>query len=1152
MPKSSQWSGIARVIDQAPWKTPEQLVGEPPAAPLHERAHGQTLPVFMGAAPVEGVVFWRDGPRIETTTETQNQFDWGPKAIFTGWGSALYTNTAITTTTTVVRMSFAVAHSFNQFQRPGKPLKVELDDVVIFDAIEGTAPPTGVTMRIYDGIDNGFDPAMVAKDGAALTPAYHGLRYLFFDDVDLAQFGGAIPASIRILWGDTTTAGLENFSIPLIPGEAFTRFPELFCYDKTLNEFTLINENADFTVAQLGTTNFGGLVETNLVNISGSPVSEILGSYNATPVTGTGLILTNGANDAFGTGERDLLIETGTGIVRASLDDGDERNVDWVFTQPLPVGSGSHHIAVGLVVNTDVSFTAALAVMLVDATNYALSTIEFGTNAIDSPFGIIATPGVSDRNGATFYVAEPKSGGSLYAATVEDTAGGVSYSAFYTIPSGSITGLTFDAGTGSAVISATVGADTVVRRIDPSDGSVVWSVTIAADYKVLNEGGAAHDGFLGIVRPLFRLSPGYALAYKAASSPLLLIDLARGSTSEIDVSTLGFDTAPDFFDQVTGIGWILDDANMQWLGLGSARLTPGTVTLADELTTFSKYDDDRGGLLTAAQVSTVGLAGIVNGGVIIDADTDLRELSGRLAELYGVLKVETATGVKWVKKATDGAYAADVVLTESDLVEERSGDAVVTIATRDRNPKEIPAEVEVRYISSDAGYEPLPARAAWPQGVFDTALSLLKRSLSVPVVLTDQQALDLAWGVLARERAANRTHALKLRPHRLKVEPSDVFELTAGGQTITGMFTRQTKLPNHALDMAADGYLSRAATAVTAESPIVHAQPTPSFATKHVFLDGPLLRFGHDDGGASLVGYSVLSGLAGWQGGALYRRRSGETTWTKVGEFAGGKPVVGVLTAALPASPWPFETDAENDLTFRVVYGDAAEIAAQTETQFYKAASFLAVGAPGRWTFVTWRNRTANADGTITLDTLRQGLRGSEVHEGTSQAGDAVVLVKAAQALKIDYDLADLDASVELKAVAFGADPNVAIASSFTVSGAAETPRAPGDLEAAISGSDIALSAARRSRLFVATAGGSSGALGSDLDLYRFTIYDGPGGAVLRQYSDVAGASKTYPSADIVADFGAIPDTLTFGVEQKSSIAGIGYGHEAVRSVALQ
>ena len=1151
--RKSLWSGIARVVDQAPWKKPDQLAAERKPNALHEQAQGHVLPVFMGTAPVEGVVFWIDGPHVETTTTTTSDPEpW--------WYYVKFNKTppAITsTTTTTVRASFAVAHSFNQFQRPGELLKVEFDDAVVFDAIGGTALGRGITMRVYDGIGNGFDPAMLAKDGAALTPAYHGLRYLFFDDVDLAAFGGAIPASIRILWGDAAVAGAAQSTIPLIPGGAFTRFPELWCYDRTLNRFYLLNEDAaTFEISQVGTTDFAGQAETNLVTVSNQPVTFVYGR-EATAVLGTGHLITNGANTVFGDDELDMLIDAETGRVVATFDDGDNENTEWVFTQALPVGTASTHIAVGRITDSDGSFSSPLAVMLVDLTNETLTRLQHGTNAIDSPFGTVATPGVSDGNGATFYVAEAKSGGALYEAIVADIGGGVAYSAFYTIPSGIITGLYFDPGTGAAVISATVGADNVVRRIDPSTGAVAWSVTVAANYRVLNDSSAREEGFLNIARPLFRLRPGYALAYNIVSdAPLLLIDLANGSTTAIDVSALGFDAAAHFFDQYAGVGWVLDDANLQWVGIGTALHVPGTVTLADELTTFSIYDDDRGGLLTAGQVTTEGLAGIVNGGVIIDSDTDLRELASRLAELYGVLKVETATGVKWVKKATDGSYAADVALTESDLVEEASGDAVVRIATRDRNPKEIPAEIEVRYISSDAGYEMLPARAAWPQGVFDTALSLLKQSLSVPVVLTDQQALELAWVVLARARAATRTHSLKLRPRRLKVEPSDIFELTAGGQSIIGMFTRQTKLPDHAIEMAAEGYLSRAVTTVAAESPVVHAQPPPSFATRHVFLDGPLLRAGHDGGGTRLIGYSVLTGLDGWQGGALYRRRAGEAAWTMVGEFGGSLPVVGILGAALAASPWPFETDSENDLTFRVVYGDAADIAAQTEAQFYEAAQIIAVGAPGRWTFVTWRNRTVNGDGTITLDTLRQGLKGSEVHEGTSVAGDLVVLVKSAQALQVAYDLADLDQGVELKAVAFGLDANAAPASAFAVSGAADTPRAPGNLAAAIDGSDVDLTWDRRSRLLVDATGefgdGTVAPLGADLDVWKVEILSGPAGSVLRTYLDVAGEAKTYPSADITADFGAIPDNLTFRVSQKTSITGIGYGHPATRSVALQ
>lgn len=1151
-------SGIARLVDQAKWKTPEQLLPERNTAAVHDPAHGQTLPVFMGAAPVEGIVFWRDGPRVETTTTTTEappmEDVWAGGDIGGNWAGG---GGSITTTTTTrqVFVSFAVAHSFNQFQRPGELLKVEFDDVVIYDALDGTGP-TSIKMRVYDGIDNGFDPTMLAKDGAALTPAYHGLRYLFFEEVDLAGFDGAIPASIRILWGDTVTSSETTGTVPLIvtdPPYDLHTTNTLLCYDRPLNRFyTFYVKDGDATGIHLGITDFSAGQEISLTELTNKPDAGIDSIWGACAIQGAGLFLCISTDSAVSEYWH-LLVDAETAVVMGWVSGGVEE-VQWICAQPL-VGGGSRYVAAGRAL-FGTAYNMPVAFMEVNASSGSVSIIEPGSDAVGDGTTTHITTGFSDSAATVFYIAQR--GGKVFEARFTDAAP-PAYTEVYDAGAVDIWGLYYERSSDAIILSIADGSTRKARRIDPSDGSLVWETTVAGNatqgWTVMPGGGSFNSLVEHLASPAtHRLRPGSALVVDRgsflANAFLGLMDVESGS-----ITDLGYiDTWADHFDQFTGKVYERYSPTFQhWRTLSSALLEPGTVTLADELTTFSKYDDDRGGLLTDAQVTTEGLAGIVNGGVIIDADTDLRELASRLAEVYGVVKVETATGVKWVKKATDGSYAADVVLTEADLAAERRGEAVVKIATRHRNPREVPAEIEVRYISSDADYEAMPARAAWPQGVYDTALSLLKRSLSVPVVLTDQQAAELAWGMLSRERAADRTHSIKLRPHRLKLEPSDVFELTVGGQTITGMFTKQTKGPDHSLEMVAEGYLSRAATTVAAESPIVHVQPNQSFNTLHVFLDGPLLRYGHDGGGDQIVGYSVLTGLDGWQGGSLYRLRSGESTWTKVAEIAGVNPVVGVLNAPLAASPWPFETDTENDLTFRVVYGDAGDIAAQTEAQFYEAASIIAVGAPGRWNFLTFRNKTVNADGTITLDTLRQGLRGTEVHEGTSLAGDRVVLVKAAHAPLVPYELGDVGETVEMKAVAYGVSPSAVIGKSFTVSGAAETPYAPSNFDAVINGADIDLSWIRRTRLSAPWENNGSAVeapLGETTELYKVEILDGPGGTVLRTYTNEPLEVRTYPDADITVDFGGPPEALTYRVSQWSAVVGWGYVGEATVPLA--
>lgn len=63
---------------------------------------------------------------------------------------------------------------------------------------------TGGTLRLHTGEgDQEPDPLIVAAEGAAATPAYRGLAYVVFEDLQLGDFGNRIPAlSFEILAGE--------------------------------------------------------------------------------------------------------------------------------------------------------------------------------------------------------------------------------------------------------------------------------------------------------------------------------------------------------------------------------------------------------------------------------------------------------------------------------------------------------------------------------------------------------------------------------------------------------------------------------------------------------------------------------------------------------------------------------------------------------------------------------------------------------------------------------------------------------------------------------------------------------------------------------------------------------------------------------------
>ena len=72
---------------------------------------------------------------------------------------------------------------------------------------------TGGTMRLHTGsADQAADPLILAAEGADSTPAFRGLAYVVFEDLQLADFGNRIPALTFEVFADTGALTLAHLA----------------------------------------------------------------------------------------------------------------------------------------------------------------------------------------------------------------------------------------------------------------------------------------------------------------------------------------------------------------------------------------------------------------------------------------------------------------------------------------------------------------------------------------------------------------------------------------------------------------------------------------------------------------------------------------------------------------------------------------------------------------------------------------------------------------------------------------------------------------------------------------------------------------------------------------------------------------------------
>ncbi|KND16192.1 hypothetical protein ADZ37_24575 [Pannonibacter phragmitetus] len=172
-----------------------------------------------------------------------------------------------------------------------------------------------------------------------------------------------------------------------------------------------------------------------------------------------------------------------------------------------------------------------------------------------------------------------------------------------------------------------------------------------------------------------------------------------------------------------------------------------------------------------------------------------------------------------------------------------------------------------------------------------------------------------------------------------------------------------------------------------------------------------------------------------------------------------------------------------------------------------------------------------------------RGRRGTDVFVDGHEAGELFVLLDPDDVETMVTSLGDLDLPRSWRAVGFGTifeDAETLVAGH---TGRDLKPYAPWNVQAALTGSpaNISLSWVRRTRIGGELKDGTGLVpLGETSEVYEIDILSAPGGAVKRTLTATS-PNVVYANADILADFGVVPSSLTVAVFQISAVAGRGF-----------
>ena len=438
---------------------------------------------------------------------------------------------------------------------------------------------------------------------------------------------------------------------------------------------------------------------------------------------------------------------------------------------------------------------------------------------------------------------------------------------------------------------------------------------------------------------------------------------------------------------------------------------------------------------------------------------------------------------------------------------------------------DLPREVTVDYIDPARDFEIGSARAR-RVAVQATA----RTKLALPVVCSADQAKRVAEGRLFAAWAERAHSTFYLSRRYLPLNPGDV--VTVGGRRLRLTAIQQSGglLQCNAVD---DYYAAHASAAAGDVGPVPAATATALASALYV-MDLPPLTAEADQPGI----YVAMSGVPGWRGGTLWRAADG-VNYSLLDSFA-APAVAGIALTALgnaAAEYW----DRANTFEVQLLQGSLASC---TELELLGGANAALVGGE----LIQFQTAVLLGPGYYRLSNLLRGRKGTEDGIAAHNPGEDFVLLNGATLRFLPLRADDRGRGYDYRAVSLGFNLGDVPDVHVTVNLRSLQPLAPAQLRGTRSagvGSDLALSWVRRARLDAEWVDYVDVPLDEAAELYDLEILDGLG-AVVRSVVGLGSPIYNYSAAQQSADFGVIPATYSVRVYQVSARYGRGVAAAAV------
>ncbi len=465
--------------------------------------------------------------------------------------------------------------------------------------------------------------------------------------------------------------------------------------------------------------------------------------------------------------------------------------------------------------------------------------------------------------------------------------------------------------------------------------------------------------------------------------------------------------------------------------------------------------------------------------------------------------------------------------------------------------QELPTIVQVDF--TDAANEYLPGTAYEKRIQAPVQAVRSKQRLVVPLPV----ALDVTAGQLVASRmlwstwAERDTYATMTGVEYAWLDPGDVVDvLLDNGDVVPVRLTAIEFGADFALKLQGVGTDVQTYTQATTIEPVPSPYEDPprgaAAKTPRLFLPNlPLLRDQDYLTGTGVSYFAAGSYSGTFGGGTLLSSPDGEN-YDQVDTFANGA-TWGSCVNALPTTNAPFSTDNSTRLVVALRAG-AGTLASVSTIDLLNGKNGALVGDE----VIQFGHVAENADGTVTLSTLLRGRRGTEWACGTHRAGDAFLLLDLTLHVR-KLALGQNNMASLYKMQPKGSTLDTVRPQPATYKGWDQKPYAPVGFSRGPASPDLSVRWVRRTRVGGELQDGLGEVpLGEQAESYDAYVLAAPYDPVasgwaaptsfLRPFPGLTAPVLTYTAAQMAADaFTPATDTLHVVVFQNSATIGHGW-----------